>query len=268
MQSIIIVNKPIGLSPLDAIHIFKQHHPEYAQEVISYAGRLDPMASGLLVLLVGDENKRRHDYEGWKKKYTFTILLGATTDTYDMLGIVQSQPKPLPSLDSQKLHQLLQSYIGKHLQSYPPYSSRTVNGKPLYWWARNNRLGEITIPKKEIEISSLDILSRETISPAALQTMIETNLKKVTGNFRQTEISAAWKAFFGTNQPTGIQGNDFPTITCTITCSSGTYIRELAKEIGQTIGCGAFALSITRTQIGRYSLEDATPLIPASPETS
>lgn len=271
MQAIIVVNKPVGISPLDAIQVFKKHHPEYAQEVISYAGRLDPMAGGLLLLLVGQENKRRHEYEGWQKKYTFTVLLGASTDTYDMLGKVTLPDSSLPLTDHlPDVHQvqtLLPTFIGTRLQSYPPYSSRTVNGKPLYWWARNNRLAEITIPQKEIRIDELNLKDYSTITGRDLHHVLREAIKKVNGNFRQTDILQTWNEFFKPVQYTGILDKTFPVLSCTVTCSSGTYVRGIANELGQLLGCGAFALSITRTQIGNYSLGDAIPLIPASPET-
>src|SRR6185436_12995765 len=82
----ILLHKPLGLSPLEVIKLFKQQNFEYASATISYAGRLDPMADGLLLLLVNEENTQRKLYEALPKTYEFTVLLGVETDTYDILG--------------------------------------------------------------------------------------------------------------------------------------------------------------------------------------
>src|SRR4051812_15345092 len=89
MQAIILLNKPLSFTPLQATLKFKQAFPEYADQKIAYAGRLDPMAEGLLLLLIGNETKKRKDYEALSKTYEFSILLGISTDTYDLLGKIK-----------------------------------------------------------------------------------------------------------------------------------------------------------------------------------
>ena len=88
MNTIILINKPISLTPLQAIRRLQSLHPELEGEKIGYAGRLDPMAEGLLLLLVSDENKKRKEYERLPKTYEFEVLLGIETDSYDVLGII------------------------------------------------------------------------------------------------------------------------------------------------------------------------------------
>lgn len=253
MKNVICVYKPVGLTPLGAIEKFKDTHPEYKGEKISYAGRLDPMAEGLLLLLIGDENKKRKSYENLKKTYEFTILLGIETDTYDILGkIVYSNF----TFDIGNLtFDILQSFLGKRLQTYPPYSSKTVLGKPLYWWARQNKLQEVAMPEKEIEIYDIQLLGQETITIQNLRFMIQDKIQKVTGDFRQDEILKTWENFF--NNLAIQQSNHLSVVHCTVTCSSGTYVRSLCHGIGQKLGTGAIALEIKRIQIGTYTLNEA-----------
>ena len=271
MRNAVPIYKPVGLTPYQSVLQYKKQFPEYADLTISYAGRLDPMAEGLLLLLVGDENKKRNEYEKLRKTYEFTILLGIETDTYDTLGIVKN-PKHEAQMPKQALNasdfdirisNLLSSFIGKQIQSYPPYSSKAVKGKPLYWWARENRLDEIKIPSHEIEIYDLQLMSTEEIrisrldrdpewqrpSGQDLRFKIQENIKKVNGNFRQEEILKAWEDFFIKKKHT-----EFPIFHCKITCSSGTYIRGIVHEIGQKLDSGAIALSIKRTKVGEYNI--------------
>ena len=89
-SSVVVVYKPQGWTPLAAVEEFKKSNPSYSDEKISYAGRLDPMAEGPLLLLVGNENKKRKEYEQLKKSYEAEIVLGISTDSFDALGIIHS----------------------------------------------------------------------------------------------------------------------------------------------------------------------------------
>jgi len=82
----ILLNKPLGMTPLEAIREFQRKNPKYQTTKLSFAGRLDPMAEGLLLVLEGEENKDRKRFENLDKTYEFSILFGVTTDTYDLLG--------------------------------------------------------------------------------------------------------------------------------------------------------------------------------------
>ncbi len=279
MKSVLSLYKPVGVTPLQMIALLKEQYPEYAKQTISYAGRLDPMADGLLLLLVNEENKKRHEYEALPKTYEFSVLLGVSTDTYDLLGKIFHFPfsrfhlstnfsiQEFVNLDSMeigksKVENLLQSFSGKRLQQYPPYSSRTVQGKPLYWWARNNRISEIEIPVKEIEIFAIKLLSQSQISMNDLRLKIADTVSGISGDFRQEEILQSWNHFLNEldNQTTSQPTSSFPLLNCRVTCSSGTYVRSIAHEIGEKLGCGALAYSITRTHVGSYSLEESLHL--------
>ncbi len=249
MKKIILINKKLGSTPLEAIDEFRKINSEYRNEAISYAGRLDPMADGLLLLLVGEENKYRKKYESLSKNYEAEFVLGVTTDTYDALGIIEKVN--IKKIGREDIKKTLESFIGKQKQKYPHYSSMTVNGKPLYWWSRRNKLSEIVIPEKEVEIYSLEVLGLSFISCSDLVAEITKRIREVKGDFRQDEIIKRWEGF-----GEKYAGEKFRTVKIKVSCSSGTYVRKLASDVGEKIFCGAFALSIKRIGIGDYVLED------------
>lgn len=252
MQFVIPIFKPIGPTPLEMIKQFRVEHPEYAYSKIGYAGRLDPMASGLLLFLIDHENANRKIYEKLSKIYTFDLIFGIETDTYDALGLIQNRQYftkfPAQIELQQKLDSILTQMIGYKEQAYPPYSSPRINGKPLFYWARHNLLHTITIPKKIITITSIGVLKSKVISLKKLKNMIINQINKVRGDFRQDQILATWQAL-------ELPFVALPVFHCQVACSSGTYIRSLAHEIGQKMNFGAIACNIQRTRIGNYSID-------------
>ncbi len=250
MKKIIPVWKRVGATPLEAIQEFRAKNPEYEKETISYAGRLDPMAEGVLILLIGDENKNRKKYENLKKEYETEIVLGITTDTFDALGIIQ-KTKVIRQKSLGELTDVVNSFVGKRMQKYPPYSSKPVKGKPLYWWARRNRLSEIEIPEKEIKIYSIEIKQVTVINGKKLAEQIQEKINLVRGDFRQEEILKQWENFGKRHKK-----DSYQVLKLKIACSSGTYIRHLASDIGEKLVCGAFCLSIFRTRVGVYNLQN------------
>ncbi|MBP9719450.1 MAG: hypothetical protein KBD46_03190, partial [Candidatus Levybacteria bacterium] len=189
-QQVILIDKPLGKTPLEMVELFKEKTPEYKDTTVSYAGRLDPMAHGLLVLLIGEENKNREDYLHLDKTYEVEILFGFETDTYDVLGKIQSVKEA--KLQRKEIEKALETFVGKREQEYPAYSSKAVGGKPLFWWARNKKLSEIEIPKKMIEIFSIDFISEKEIIGKELLENIEERIALVNGNFRQEDIMHEW----------------------------------------------------------------------------
>lgn len=241
--------KPVGWSPLKAVIEFKKKFPELGNRKISYAGRLDPMAEGILILLIDEENKKRREYENLEKTYESEIILGISTDSYDGLGIVEKTDQK--EITKKEVEKKLETFLGKQKQKYPSYSSKAVKGKSLYWWARNNKLNEIKIPERSIEIYSIKLLDYENIGlPDLVKNIIE-KVKLIDGDFRQKEIIDNWKIFEKENKD-----NQFIKIKIIISASSGTYVRKIASDLGEKLGSKAFAFSITRIKVGKFKRED------------
>lgn len=257
MQRLLNLYKPRCVTPLELIERFRTQYPDYRSAKLGYAGRLDPMAEGVLLVLVNEENKKRKEYERLSKAYECDVLFGLTTDTYDILGKIQKvYTGTFPSSLRQDVKASLQHFIGKQFQSYPPFSSVRVNGKSLYYWARLGKLDSLTVPKKQIEISSITLMDMYQLSRDDFMHTIEKDIPAVHGNFRQSAILSLWKKFF---EDTTF--DFFPCVRFSVFCSSGTYIRSLAYEMGEFLGYHALAIRIVRTGCGEFSQRDALKLI-------
>lgn len=249
MKNILYIWKPVGFTPLEIVEKFKERNPEYKNEIISYAGRLDPMAEGILILLIDEENKKRNNYLGLEKEYESEIVFGISTDTFDSLGLITNNE--FKDLSKNEIENCLSSFLGKQKQAYPPYSSKAVKGKPLYWWARKGKINEIKIPETEIQIYSIELLVFENISVNNLVNVIIDKIEKINGDFRQKEIINTWQKFENENS-----NENLIKIKIKVNCSSGTYIRRIADDLGKKLESNAFALSIKRTKIGEISEKD------------
>lgn len=259
MNKILSVYKPYGFTPLQMIAKLRLQFPEYEKEKIGYAGRLDPLANGVLLFMIGDATKERDKYLALPKSYEFTALFGVQTDTYDLLGLVKNAPSPFKGEGNKKIiTTFLKNHLGKQTQTYPPYSSKPVYGKPLFWWAKEKKLNEITLPQREIEIMSFQTISFGEMTKDALEEKIKETIEMISGDFRQEEIQKAWNAFFEDSE--NYAERHFLTARFRVTCSSGTYVRGLVNDLGKELGTGAVTLDILRTKVGEYGIEDAMKL--------
>ena len=252
MKKILLLNKKEGETPLEALENFRAKNKKYkdAKEIrMTYAGRLDPLVSGLLVILVGNAVHEKEKYLGLSKEYKFSVLFGFATDTYDILGKVHSNILTNIGMKEleKKIKQNLKFFTGKFMQSYPMYSSKTVSGKPLFAYARAGRV--VKIPKREVSVQSLKFFGMRKISAKKLLENIERRIAKVRGDFRQKEILKIWRKELKSEQGLPLlKIADFK-----IKCGSGTYVRAIANDLGERIGIPALAFSIKRTKIGKWS---------------
>ncbi|HEU0085937.1 MAG TPA: hypothetical protein VFQ59_03200 [Candidatus Paceibacterota bacterium] len=247
MKKTILINKQEGETPLEALEKFRRKNPEYKNLPITYAGRLDPMASGLLLLLAGEETKQKEKYLGLTKEYKFSVLFGFATDTFDILGKVvdNMQGDPLKGPPSQSEG----GPLGKGApytfrQTYPAYSSKTVKGRPLFDYARKGEAVEAQT--REVTVTGLKQIKSRKISANVLLKNIERRIKKVKGDFRQQEILKIWRKHLSRND------KKYVVVDFHIKCSSGTYVRSIAEEMGKKIGVPALAFFIERTRIGKW----------------
>ena len=248
MKNILILQKKEGQTPLESLENFRSKHKEYIDIKMTYAGRLDPMASGLLVVLAGEETKNKEKYLGLNKEYEFEVLFGFTTDTYDILGkVVSSQETMLSKIDIEKLiKKNLKQFTGKFEQKYPMYSSKTVKGKKLFEYARDGE--DVDAPSREVYVSVLKFLKLRKISSANLFKNIEKRILKVKGDFRQKEILKVWN-----NKLSKASSQYFFVGSFRIKCGTGTYVRSIANNLGEKINIPTLAFSIKRTKIGKWS---------------
>src|SRR5215468_5413499 len=186
----LVINKPKGKTSHDVVDAVR-HLAGFRQ--IGHLGTLDPLATGVLVLLLGRATRLVQFYSGRRKRYTAGFRFGFSTDSYDSDGEAQGSDNRL-ALDAATLERFAAEKIGRFAQMPPIFSAKKINGRPAYELARK---------KKEVEGS----IARFVVE-----------------------------------------------------CSSGTYIRSLAHEMGQKLGCGAHLAEICRTAVGEFSLEQAWKL--------
>lgn len=245
MNEVIKLYKNLGETPLECLGRLRRESPEYENAKMTYLGRLDPMAEGLLLVLINSV-KDKEKYLGMDKTYEFEVLWGFETDTYDVLGLVKASLKSPEKLEA-KMPGLLKKISEKKTQVYPPFSSKVFKGN--YLTARENRISELDIAEKGVRIFDIKHLhTRQVLGKDILENISE-RIALVKGDFRQKEILKGWqKAIRGREE------EQFLVSRFVADVSSGTYIRSLSHEMGKLIGTPTLAFGIKRTRVGDFYL--------------
>lgn len=238
--------KRIGETPLEALESYRLAAGIASDIPLTYAGRLDPMAEGVLIALEGGECKEKERYLNLDKEYEFEVLFGASSDTGDVLGLCKIV-SCTGGMDEGRVRAVAERFVGKHVFPYPRFSSKTVQGKHLHEWARSGE--EVAIPSREVEIYSLTMSSAyyKSSSDILSEVLRKIDLLSPQKDFRQEEIEERWKKLLA-------EDRKFLIARFSARVSSGTYIRTLAEKIGEATGCAALAYSIRRTRVGGYFL--------------
>lgn len=250
----VCVDKKVGETPLEALGRVRAKLGMPISVPMTYAGRLDPLASGVLVVLIGDECKNKDKYTSLDKEYEFEVLFGVSTDTGDVMGVVEnvSDQKDVGMHMVARIGFVKDEILGKlvqeHVLEYPAYSSQPVGGKPLFEWAREGKIDEIEIPIRKMVVKKAEWLGSRVVNATSVLEWVSEQVGLVKGDFRQTEILEEWKD----SQLVG----DFCVAKIKIECESGTYVRVLVQEIGRWVGAPTLAYSIRRTRVGAYSISD------------
>ncbi len=204
MNGIIVVNKSDGMTSHDVVQKVRRR---FGIKKVGHAGTLDPMATGVLIMLLGKSTKLFDRFMAFDKAYRATLVLGTKTATADTQGEVTSQ-RPFDAVTEEKLVEAFKQFEGEIDQVPPMYSAVKVNGRKLYELAREGKV--IERDPRRVVIKELKI----------------------------EEIN-------------------FPHVKFYMECSKGTYVRQLAEDIGEVLGCGACISQIERTKIGKYSIKDS-----------
>jgi tRNA pseudouridine55 synthase len=225
--------KNIGETPLECLERTRIEYGKGNDVPMTYAGRLDPMAEGLLIILVGEDCKKKDYYIGMDKEYEVEILFGVSTDSYDALGYIEKTEKIcFDAIDFSK-------YVGKFTQEYPRYSSKVIAMKEI----------PEEMPTKEVEIYSIEQIGSNLVTGKRISENVIGNIRKVAGEFRQEKTIELWEKFGNENV-----SNRFAVIKIKVNCSSGTYMRSLAHRIGMDMGIPSLAYSIKRTRVNGYKI--------------
>lgn len=229
MQKVINTYKNLGETPLECLERIRIESSIASDVPMTYAGRLDPLAEGELIILVGDECKNKEKYLGFDKEYEVDVLFGISTDSHDVLGMVDgAKSGAVGKID-------LNKYIGKFVQEYPRYSSRIIAMKEV----------PEDMPTKEVEIYSIENLGKREMTGTEVLEQAKRNIALVKGDFRQREIVGKWEEMISGE----LAEAKFTVLKIKVKCSSGTYMRSLAKRMGDDAGLGALAMGIRRTKV-------------------
>ena len=258
MKNYVVLDKKVGETPLSCAEAWRAEHPEYAGVPLAYAGRLDPMASGKLLVLIGDECKNQTNYHDLDKEYEFSILFGIESDSLDVLGrlkICNSHTTPTKP----EIEEVLSGFTGDITLPYPKFSAKTVQGKPLHMWTLEGKLNEIEIPTKDsiiykLELNTIESISKEDLVTKALDKINSipevTDPRKALGNdFRRVDVRKDWQDI---SEDASLP-ETFSIAHLTCTASSGTYMRTLASEIAKKLHTCGLAWHIHRSQIGTFN---------------
>lgn len=207
MDGALIVDKSGGMTSHDVVNRVRRLS---GTRKVGHLGTLDPMATGVLPLLIGGATRLAQYFSGGEKKYAARIRFGWATDTYDREGTAVSEPVA-PAFSRGELENALSDFRGIFLQTPPPFSAKKIAGTPAYKLARKRI--PVSLAPVEVQVFSLDL-----------------------------------DEFDGTIAAVRIH------------CSPGSYVRGIAHDVGQRLGCGAFLESLRRTGSGDFTESNARTL--------
>lgn len=207
VNGFVVVDKPVGLSSHDVVGRIRRL---YNTKKVGHTGTLDPFATGVLPVAIGEATKSIQFLDERVKVYRAELLLGVTTDSYDYTGAVVRYVDS-PAISFADLKAVLKNFTGQIDQIPPMYSAIKQDGTPLYRLARKGI--EVERQARSITIERLE-------------------LEAYQDNRAQLKV----------------------------TCSRGTYVRSLAHDIGQALGCGACLSGLRRLASGPFTIEQAVPL--------
>jgi tRNA pseudouridine55 synthase len=234
---LLLVDKPLAWTSFDVVNKLRFHLSRrlgIKKIKIGHAGTLDPLATGLLLICVGDYTKRIESLQGMSKTYTGTITFGATTPSFDLEKAINAT-FPTAHLTDALLQETLPQFTGEIQQLPPVFSAVKVDGKRLY---KNARTGEeVEVPWRTVSIARFEA---GPLHPA------QNNRTEV---LKSTDKKSP--ILLHPDYADGLQ-SDF-----LVECGKGTYIRSLANDLGQAMGSGAYLSSLRRTASGAFSVSDA-----------
>jgi len=236
-----LIHKPIGVDGTLCVSTYLKN---LGKKKFVICGKLDPMAKGVLLVLFDDDCKLMNSYLLKDKIYEWYIIWGISTDTTDTLGCITNVIDI--DFDEKLIQKELCKFIGTYKQNFHKYSAInliskiTGERKPLWKWAKENRLDEIDIPNKEVIVKYIELLYSKQISFNDIKKSMLYNLNKITGDFRQDIIKKQWLSF---------SKNKLYISKFKAYVSTGYYIRQFVEDFGTHLGYLGIALDINRTEI-------------------
>ena len=225
MNGLLLIDKPIGFTSHDVVARTRR---AINMRAIGHAGTLDPFATGLLVLCIGQATRLSEYLTGETKVYVGRMKLGERTNTDDLDGeVVERRPVCVSPADLQRA---AESFRGEIMQTPPQYSAIQIGGKRAYKLARHGET--VDIPARQVHIFSLELVP------------VADDEGPMTDDEGSSPVVGCPPSF----------------VDLRVTCTAGTYIRALARDIGELLGCGAHLTALRRIQSGGFRVDEAVPL--------
>ncbi len=289
------IDKPYRWTSADVIRKVKYaaiRHFGKKNLKVGHAGTLDPLATGILLVCLGPATKRAEELQRSEKQYIAGVTFGATTPSYDLEKDIDRE-FPLDGVSERTIRELLPEFIGEQDQVAPLFSAKSVDGVRAYETARKlYKAGQLTEENNILQANRINIYGLELLSfssPAnreffvsreqpvstlghvrgwgSLDTSSEGTQETVGGMERSGRLSRESKEFPKAGEEkknrisvADISGYALPTAMIKVDCSKGTYIRALARDLGEALGSGAFLSSLRRTKNGGFDIAEALTL--------
>jgi len=208
LDNVYVLHKRVGETPLQALRRSREDRgiPEHIP--MAYAGRLDPMAEGKLLVLTGEACKDIQKYWDLDKEYKVSIVLGLSSDSHDVLGRL-TYDTAVKTFTEEHLCTMLKDFVGTYSWPYPAISSKPVKGKPLFQWFLEDRLDEIDIPTSTGRIFTIELNDVHTIAPEELKqrtvekirslSIVTDESKRLGRDFRRHEVIDSWNTWYKAN---------------------------------------------------------------------
>lgn len=255
---IIPIDKPYRWTSADVIRKVKWaacRHFHKKNLKVGHAGTLDPLATGVLLVCIGKATKLAETLQKEGKEYLAGVSFGATTPSYDLEKAID-QEYPVEGVTEESLREVLPRFLGEQEQIAPLFSAKSVDGVRAYELARKQY--------REAHKEKTDVMTDFD------HTVAETLNKQII-NISEMELIS----FFPNGKESGQESSDdglrpnprinvvdtsalhLPLATIRIKCSKGTYIRALARDLGEALGSGAHLNSLKRTKSGGFTVENS-----------
>lgn len=242
---ILPIDKPYRWTSADVIRKVKYaavRHFGRKNLKVGHAGTLDPLATGILLVCIGKATKKAEELQRHEKEYVAGVTFGATTPSYDLEKDIDRE-YPVDGITVDALEKVLKGFVGEQMQVAPLFSAKSVDGVRAYETARK-------LFRQGLPVEDQGILTASRIN------IYEIELLSMSEGIPKAQIDDGK----GRIRVADISGHKLVTAMIRVRCSKGTYIRALARDLGEAMGSGAFLSSLRRTKNGDFNIEDAISL--------
>jgi tRNA pseudouridine55 synthase len=243
MHGALLIDKPCGPTSHDVVAFVRR---TLKTPRVGHTGTLDPLATGLLVLLVGHATRLSQFLVTDEKEYVADVRLGLATPTYDAQGLDSKDggPRPEVGVTPEQVRAVLPDFLGTFPQLPPPFSAKKVAGVRAYEKARKNEI--VDLKPVAVTVRELELL--EPPPPPSVLHPPPSDLRPPSSDLHPPSSDL---------RP---PSSDPTLLRLRVVCSAGFYVRSLAHDIGKVLGCGAHLEALRRTRAGRFVVEDAVTL--------